>query len=61
MATNTTEDKGAIAHLDEKDLGGKTHELEFKVDDQVAGDYVDPTLEISPEENRRLRGIIYKR
>jgi len=56
-----------MSHLDEKDLQVSHNENvatnmgygekgdEGLVADTLAADYVDPTVVISPEENRRLR------
>jgi hypothetical protein len=60
----TYDDKELTQHLENQrndntlEYGEKpnTHHVE----DAVAADYIDPTVTISPEENKRLRMLAYK-
>ncbi|KAI9631747.1 major facilitator superfamily domain-containing protein [Dioszegia hungarica] len=64
MSTNI-DNKADIAHLERGDSGNleynKTEHAQVQVEDAVAAEFVDPTVTISPEENLRLRKIIYKK
>lgn len=49
----------------QQDVDDKTQTLHLEQEkhvivDDVAADYVDPTIHISPEEDKRLRRKIYK-
>ncbi len=48
-----------IAHLEHPEAGHQKFEHEH-VTDSLAADYIDPTVTISPEEDRRLRRKAYK-
>lgn len=62
------EDKTQIAHLDtveskdaDRDYEKGTAVIDAKIEDNFAADYVDPTLTISEEENKRLKKMLYTR
>lgn len=63
------ETKADVAHVESQVPAQRSvsHEQDLKaeynggrVEDAVAADYVDPTVHISPEENKRLLRKIYK-
>lgn len=60
MATTAYDSKADVAHTEDKDLEfGKKGEVQ--VEDAVAAEFIDPTVTISPEENLRLKKLIYKK
>lgn len=67
--SNAVETKGDVAHAEHGDAHRTvSNDADLKaeynggrVEDSVAANYVDASIVISPEENKRLRRKIYKK